>query len=328
MEGIVLHFDTVSSSGVVRASDGNRYDFSISDWKSSGVPARGDTIDFEPEGGQAREIFVLRSSTGTPAPLLLAMPMDARVRENLGEIALPKELSGNAIKEWIAHHPSQFLAASILILCFLPYVGIPENPITGVKSVSLWGVLSYVGTGIDMLGMAGDQTSGIKMLLRIMYLLYLIPGLAAWLLYKEWSGTADDNFRWRTGMAALCGPIGVPIVMLLLGSMFISSYDRSHLYGMLGSGNGPDVSSFVRFGLLSIMAAGGALVAVSTGWKPFGSSSGQRAEVSGVDRAAKFLFDQGIVSEPVDGASAKLCAQCGHSNMLTDKFCAECGAER
>lgn len=58
MDGTVLNFDSANGAGVIRASDGKRYRFAASDWASVGSPLVGDIVDFEPDDGQASEIFV------------------------------------------------------------------------------------------------------------------------------------------------------------------------------------------------------------------------------------------------------------------------------
>lgn len=45
--------------GVLIASDDRRIDFSLSEWRSPGMPAAGQIVDFVEEGGQARGVFAI-----------------------------------------------------------------------------------------------------------------------------------------------------------------------------------------------------------------------------------------------------------------------------
>ena len=46
MQGIVLNIDLKSDTGLVRAADGKRYGFKLSDCET-GSPLNGNTVDFE-----------------------------------------------------------------------------------------------------------------------------------------------------------------------------------------------------------------------------------------------------------------------------------------
>ncbi len=79
MNGAILNFDATTGTGILRAEDGKRYSFSSSDWSSSGVAQAGDTVDFEPSGGAATEIFATgraaqasATQATTAAPLIAA----------------------------------------------------------------------------------------------------------------------------------------------------------------------------------------------------------------------------------------------------------------
>jgi uncharacterized protein YgiM (DUF1202 family) len=67
VEGSILHFDRGSDQGFIRATDGNRYQFSFADWRSPGQPNFGDSVDFEADEGRARAIFLLRAASGDSA---------------------------------------------------------------------------------------------------------------------------------------------------------------------------------------------------------------------------------------------------------------------
>ena len=63
MEGTVLHFDESTKKGVVRSENGDRYDFTDGDWKSSGTPRAGAKVDFVAKDNFASEIYVISSTS-------------------------------------------------------------------------------------------------------------------------------------------------------------------------------------------------------------------------------------------------------------------------
>lgn len=69
MRGQILEADTAAVSGLVLGSDGNRYTFERSNWKSPVPPAAGLEIDFVPGDMVAQEIYVLPgAASATNAP--------------------------------------------------------------------------------------------------------------------------------------------------------------------------------------------------------------------------------------------------------------------
>ncbi len=61
MQGIVLAVDLKSDTGLIRADDGNRYEFDMEDCET-GCPLNGNTVDFEIDGGKAVKMHVVKSS--------------------------------------------------------------------------------------------------------------------------------------------------------------------------------------------------------------------------------------------------------------------------
>lgn len=58
MKGKILDFNIQSSSGVISADDGNRYNFSTSEWKSDKSPAVSQVVDFAINGENATAIYL------------------------------------------------------------------------------------------------------------------------------------------------------------------------------------------------------------------------------------------------------------------------------
>ena len=57
MKGKVLEFNSTSRTGTISADDGNRYSFSVDQWKSAVLPKAGSRVDFSTNGNNAEAIF-------------------------------------------------------------------------------------------------------------------------------------------------------------------------------------------------------------------------------------------------------------------------------
>ena len=58
MKGKILDFSIQSNTGAISGEDGERYNFEGADWKEHSSPARGMSIDFKVDGGDAKEIYL------------------------------------------------------------------------------------------------------------------------------------------------------------------------------------------------------------------------------------------------------------------------------
>jgi len=65
MKGQVLEFSVQSNSGIISGSDGQRYKFTGAEWKAEQPPARGMSVDFEAEGGEAKAIYKALGAPGS-----------------------------------------------------------------------------------------------------------------------------------------------------------------------------------------------------------------------------------------------------------------------
>lgn len=62
MKGHIISFDTDSNAGFISGHDGNRYQFTRSDWRSDTEPEPQQRVDFEIDGKQAKDIVALSKS--------------------------------------------------------------------------------------------------------------------------------------------------------------------------------------------------------------------------------------------------------------------------
>ncbi len=64
MKGRILDFTIQSNSGQITGNDDKRYQFQGGEWKGSGTPTRGMTVDFEIDGNQATGVYPAVAVTG------------------------------------------------------------------------------------------------------------------------------------------------------------------------------------------------------------------------------------------------------------------------
>jgi len=67
MKGHILDYSVTSNQGTITAADGNRYYFAGPEWKGTGIPTRGMTVDFEVEGNQAKAVYVALGAVAGPS---------------------------------------------------------------------------------------------------------------------------------------------------------------------------------------------------------------------------------------------------------------------
>jgi len=84
MKGQILDFSVQSNSGTISGADGKRYQFVGSEWKGTGVPIRGMTVDFDVEGNLAKAIYTAIGGTAAGSKNKLAAGLLAVFLGGLG----------------------------------------------------------------------------------------------------------------------------------------------------------------------------------------------------------------------------------------------------
>lgn len=75
MRGNVLHYDETQGFGFIAGADGNRYTFAREDLRRTTTTATGAEVEFQPSGGQARDVFAIQGQpVASPAPAQAAVP--------------------------------------------------------------------------------------------------------------------------------------------------------------------------------------------------------------------------------------------------------------
>jgi hypothetical protein len=199
MRGIVLAYDRESGTGLIRAEDGSRYGFRAPDWRERTMPIKGVYVDFEAAGPLARDIYVMMP------------PDDGRDSEPVSFVA--------AMRTWISNHPEALVAALILIACALPFYRFLGIETTLFQAPE---ILLRLTSGLERIRALAQQVPSaataaaiIKMLLPGLYVLWLIPLLAVWVLYRALLDLPRLGLLRLFGAVAVLLPVLVPLMVVV-----------------------------------------------------------------------------------------------------------------
>jgi TM2 domain-containing membrane protein YozV len=67
MRGQILDYSVQENKGTITTREGTRYYFPGAEWKGTGAPARGMTVDFEVDGTDAKAVYAALHETGKSA---------------------------------------------------------------------------------------------------------------------------------------------------------------------------------------------------------------------------------------------------------------------
>ena len=264
MDGVILHFDSATDAGFIRASDGKRYRFNRANWSASEAIRQGDSVDFEPLGEIASEIFVTNPPANSKIFLEPSIQRNNEVRQILNERESGTKELLNIIKE----RPALISGVLILLASLLPFVTFPPMPILGFEggSYNLFSSVMKFSAGLGILGTVAPASVTVP--LRLIYLEFAIPAAAMYLIYRELIGTSDDVLRFRTGLFAVLGPVGIPIASLIVAIVLNGGVNfLENMVNRAGSGMSA-ISSLFGLGLILIMASGITLIATAKGLNP------------------------------------------------------------
>lgn len=249
MDGLVLNFDEAEGSGLVRTGDGTRYAFEREDWKSPERPESGDGVDFVPEGDRATEIYLVRRAGATTAAA--SPPQD--------------------VATYVKRRPAMICAVMMLLGCVLPFLSVP------FFSMTLFGLPSTASFFVNLAGAFGANTQpgmgGIRASVWSLYLLYAIPGAAGWLIFREIVGAASRRLALGVGITGLATPFVTTTISTIT---FRASLPATGPGAVREVPNPLEASlqllSYIGIGWMLIIVASIGLIAIGSGWSPFGAA--------------------------------------------------------
>jgi hypothetical protein len=240
MKGKILGFSEAEGTGAIAAEDGTRHKFTRADWRGDKTPATGMTVDFESEGGAAKEIY----------------PVGGAALAALGNINV--DLSGLSVSPEGAKLAALFtrslavpLALVVLLACFMNVLTSPA------QSATLFGL----GQTLDQLSMVsaagrmmGADSSGLGTMQTLMFLRFAAPLAALWLIWAAWAGKPEKLPMMAAGAAAILAALLVAGLKMAIVSM-APDFMREQISSGISLG----------LGVWMLLLAGGALIAAGLG---------------------------------------------------------------
>lgn len=123
MKGEILDYDIDADHGLISAEDGSRYTFRGMDVRADRPPKSGDKVDFQTEGGEARDIYVQKS----------AVPSDGKSKVVAGLLAIFVGALG-IHKFYLGYSTAGVIMLAIFVLGWI-LLGIPSIIISFVAFV-------------------------------------------------------------------------------------------------------------------------------------------------------------------------------------------------
>lgn len=225
MKGKVLGYD--GQTGAIVGENGERFAFGAAEWKDKRVPQPRDEVDFVPAGGMADQIYVVRAAGVIGADVSDQIDRGARaVQESLSR-ATESDTAKRALAAARAK-PQLVIAAVILLASILfTYADVGAGPaeveaslvafngelddtrettalaIERIEAMSegggLFGAVSRSSFVSEQLDVLRAQSA----MLKLAYLLYLVPVLAVWALYLAFRGKRKRLVELGLGAASL-----------------------------------------------------------------------------------------------------------------------------
>ena len=199
MKGKILGFDDAAGSGAISAEDGTRHKFARADWRGGDkTPTAGMTVDFESEGGAARDVYPVAGS---------AMAALGTIGADIG--ALSESEQGARIAALMTRTLAVPLAVLVLLACFLPAL---SSPVQSATLIGLGNAMDDLGRAAAAQEMLGGGKSGFDTIQTLLFLRFAAPLAALWLIWAAWSGKTERLPMLVTGAASIVA--GLLVIML------------------------------------------------------------------------------------------------------------------
>ncbi len=218
MKGRILGFDAATGAGAVNGEDGNRYGFGAGDYKGPRAAAAGEEVDFVPKDGKATEIYPLKSGASIDL---------SGIGAALGGAAASP--GGANVMGIVRSQPQTLLALIMLIAAvFMPFVsamgifnptaiGLPSmtqmakpglQMAANVSDADIAQTMQYSPEMAMAQRAARDKANGQLMMMNLIYLVWLIPAGAAWLMFTNLTNKRNQLHE------LIVGGLGIAAVVL------------------------------------------------------------------------------------------------------------------
>ncbi len=185
MRGKILDYTIQNSTGVISGEDGNRYQFSNSQWKSDKSPTVNQKVDFITEGTEAKEIYLEISSS------INADEIKSRINQIEGSEKI-KNIFSNGIQNKFGF----FLSIAILVGLFLPVIAIPYLGEAALIDDGFGKIIFLMTIGISFLFFSGIQDKLLKILTIIVSIVVLYSFVSLFLGLND-AGSMLNSFGGR-----------------------------------------------------------------------------------------------------------------------------------
>lgn len=304
MKGRILGFSANEAGGAISGEDGKRYKFRTDAWKASRPPKAGEEVDYEiAADGTASEIYPLTPTPGIDlgdvgARIKGALGSGGTV--DVGAVSnKARQLFVSGANSAAAEHaatlmrtrPTVPLALLLLIVSlFISLVGwdgqLPTTSDRGTASAySVIGVSDFIDGTSSVMTMisksasstsflsAGtdNSTSNIKfgaaatsVLLDLLYLLYLVPIGAIFILWREWQGRPMAIASLGVGALSVFGFLLTYATEIMINGT-LKIYMGSTFAGGLASALGVHLGVHMAIGAWLLLIFGGLLILSTLG---------------------------------------------------------------
>ncbi len=240
MKGRILGFDAAAGTGAVNGEDGKRYSFAAGDYKGPRAASAGEEVDFVVKDGAATEIYPMKSGASIDL---------SGIGAALGGAA--GSPGGNKVLGIVRDQPQTLLALVMLIAAaLLPFVSVMGmfNPTAiGLSQVMDMGkpglqmaanvtdaqiaqAMQYSPELATMQKQARDKAGGQLMMMNLVYLIWLIPIGAAWLIFANLTNKRNQLHE------LIVGGLGIAAVVLFFVVKSMALSDANAAAAAAGAG--------------------------------------------------------------------------------------------
>lgn len=132
MTGKILGFDTTSNTGTISGDNGERYKFTLSEWKAEINPKANQKIDFDFSEKNAQEIYLVGSNFNTDEVLESAKEKLSNIKESEYFITMMNK-KNEILLRGVQYKYGFVLTIMLILAYFLPVIDVPF-----VGAFSLW----------------------------------------------------------------------------------------------------------------------------------------------------------------------------------------------